>query len=246
MAAAGEVLTPTEYISHHLTFFTKPVAGGSFWALNVDTVVTSIVLGILGLGFFWWVARGATAGVPSKRQAFVELAVEFIDDQVKGVFHGDRHKFLAPTALTVFVWVLLMNSMDFLPVDVMAWIYEHVFHAHNWRGVPTADVNTTFALSLSVLVLEHLLRHQGQGAGRLDPRVVLRAIRIALSAVAVQLPVQSRRVRLQAAVPLAASVRQHVRGRDHLPASVAVGSHRLDRRPLLRSCSDWAGPSSIS
>ncbi len=223
MAAAGEVLTPTEYISHHLTFFTKPVAGGSFWALNVDTVVTSIVLGILGLGFFWWVARGATAGVPSKRQAFVELAVEFIDDQVKGVFHGDRHKFLAPTALTVFVWVLLMNSMDFLPVDVMAWIYEHVFHLHNWRGVPTADVNTTFALSLTVLVLEHLLRHQGQGAGRLDPRAVLRSFRIALPAVAGQLPVQSRRVHLQAAVALAASVRQHVRRRDHLPASVAVG-----------------------
>ena len=56
-------------------------------------------------------------------------------------------------ALTVFVWVLLMNAMDFLPVDIMAWIYEHIFHQHNWRGVPTADVNTTFALSLSVLAL---------------------------------------------------------------------------------------------
>ena len=67
--------------------------------------------------------------MPNKRQAFVELAVEFIDDQVKGIFHGDRHKFVAPPALTVFVWVLLMNAMDFLPVDVMAWIYEHVFHA---------------------------------------------------------------------------------------------------------------------
>ena len=165
MAAAGEELTPTAYINHHLTFFTKPVGDGSFWALNVDTVVTSIVLGILGLGFFWWVVRGATAGVPNKRQAFVELAVEFIDDQVKGVFHGDRHKFLAPTALTVFVWVLLMNSMDFLPVDVMAWIYEHVFHLHNWRGVPTADVNTTFALSLSVLVLSIYFAISVKGLG---------------------------------------------------------------------------------
>jgi F-type H+-transporting ATPase subunit a len=103
--------------------------------------------------------------VPSKRQAFVELAVEFIDDQVKGVFHGDRHKFLAPTALTVFVWVLLMNSMDFLPVDVMAWIYEHVFHAHNWRGVPTADVNTTFALALTVLVLSIYFAIKVKGLG---------------------------------------------------------------------------------
>jgi len=165
MAAAGEELTPTEYISHHLTFFTKPVGEGSFWTLNVDTVVTSIILGVLGLGFFWWVVRGATAGVPNKRQAFVELAVEFIDDQVKGVFHGDRHKFLAPTALTVFVWVLLMNSMDFLPVDVMAWIYEHVFHVHTWRGVPTADVNTTFALSLSVLVLSVYFAISVKGLG---------------------------------------------------------------------------------
>src|SRR5262245_52764784 len=128
MAAAGKELTPTEYISHHLTFLTKPVGDGSFWALNVDTVVTSLVLGVLGLGFFWWVVRGGTSGVPNKRQAFVELAVEFIDDQVKGVFHGDRHKFLAPAALTVFVWVLLMNSMDFLPVDWMAAFYEHVLH----------------------------------------------------------------------------------------------------------------------
>jgi len=165
MAAAGEELTPTEYISHHLTFLTKPVGEGSFWALNVDTVVTSLVLGVLGLGFFWWVVRGATAGVPNKRQAFVELAVEFIDDQVKGVFHGDRHKFLAPAALTVFVWVLLMNSMDFLPVDVMAWFYEHVLHQKHWRGVPTADVNTTFALSLSVLFLSIYFAISAKGLG---------------------------------------------------------------------------------
>jgi len=87
--------------------------------------------------------------VPNKRQAFVELACEFVDDQVKSVFHGDR-RFMAPLALTVFLWVLLMNAMDFLPVDIMAWIYEHVLGLEQWRSVPTADVNTTFALSLSV------------------------------------------------------------------------------------------------
>jgi F-type H+-transporting ATPase subunit a len=113
----------------------------------------AIITGLIGIGFFWWVARGATAGVPNRRQAFVELAVNFVDEQVKGIFHGDRHKFVAPTALTVFVWVLLMNAMDFLPVDIMAWFYEHVLHLHNWRNVPTADVNTTFALALSVWLL---------------------------------------------------------------------------------------------
>ena len=111
--------------------------------------------------------RKATSGVPTKTQAFVELAVDFVDEQVKGIFHGDR-KFVAPLALTVFVLVLFMNAMDFLPVDIMAWIYEHVLHLHHWRGVPTADVNTTFALALSVWALMIYLQHQDQGTRRLD------------------------------------------------------------------------------
>lgn len=152
MAAENE-LTPTEYISHHLTNMTSSVGQGDFWVVHVDTLVMSVLLGLASLGFLWWVVRGATAGVPGKRQAFVELAVEFVDEQVKGIFHGDRHKFIAPAALTVFVWVLLMNAMDFLPVDIMAWVYEHVFHLEHWRGVPTADINTTFALALSVWLL---------------------------------------------------------------------------------------------
>jgi F-type H+-transporting ATPase subunit a len=105
------------------------------------------------MGFFWWVARGATSGVPSKRQAFIELCFDFVTSQVKGIFHGDPHKFVAPLALTVFVWVLLMNSMDFLPVDVMAWVTDHLGAHHGFRIVPTADVNTTFALALSVWLL---------------------------------------------------------------------------------------------
>ncbi len=148
-----EALTPTGYINHHLTFFTKPVGEGSFWTLHVDTLVVSVLLGVFAFGFLWWVVRGATAGVPSKRQAFVELMMEFVDEQAKGIFHGDRHKFVSPLALTVFVWVLLMNAMDFLPIDIMAWVYEHVFHLEHWRSVPTADVNTTFALALSIWFL---------------------------------------------------------------------------------------------
>ena len=122
--------------------------------MNVDSIASAAILGLLALGVVWWIVRGATSGVPNRRQAFVELAFEFIDDQVKGIFqHGDRNRFVAPAALTVFVWVLLMNAMDFLPVDIMAWILENVFHAHAFRLVPTADVNTTFALALSVWFL---------------------------------------------------------------------------------------------
>jgi F-type H+-transporting ATPase subunit a len=150
--AAEHELTPSSYIGHHLTFLQHPVGEGSFWTLNVDSFVTAVLLGFIGVGFIWWVVRGATSGVPNKRQAFVELACEFVDNQAKGMFQGDR-KFIAPTALTVFLWVLLMNAMDFLPVDIMAWFYENVLHLHNWRGVPTADVNTTFALALTVWML---------------------------------------------------------------------------------------------
>ncbi|MBA3506171.1 MAG: F0F1 ATP synthase subunit A [Betaproteobacteria bacterium] len=150
--AAGTYASPTEYIQHHLTFLAKPVGAGSFWTIHVDTIVVSLLLGFLGLGFLWLVTRKATAGVPSKVQAFVELTVDFVNEQVRGIYHGDS-RWVAPIALTVFIWVILMNAMDFLPVDIMALFYEHVLHQHNWRSVPTADVNTTFALALSVFAL---------------------------------------------------------------------------------------------
>lgn len=160
-----EALTPTSYINHHLTFFTKQVGDGSFWSLNVDSLVVAVLLGVVSFGFLWWVVRGATSGVPNKRQAFCELAFEFVDEQAKGIFHGDRHAFVAPLALTVFVWVLMMNAMDFLPVDIMAWVYEHVFHLDHWRAVPTADINTTFALSLAVWFLMIFFSIKVKGLG---------------------------------------------------------------------------------
>jgi F-type H+-transporting ATPase subunit a len=164
MSAAEHTLTPTSYITHHLSFLTKPVAQGDFWTLNMDTVVVSILLGVIAFGFLWWVVRGATAGVPGRRQAFVELAVEFVDEQVKGIFHGDRHSFVAPAALTVFVWVLLMNAMDFLPVDWMAMFYAAI-GLEKFRSVPTADVNTTFALALAVwfLMIFYSIKVKGLG-----------------------------------------------------------------------------------
>jgi len=163
--AAGKDLTPSEYIEHHLTFFEKPLGDGGFWTLNVDSIVTAFVLGVIGLGFLWMVVRGATAGVPGKRQAFVELLVGFIDDQVKGIFHhGDRNRFVAPAALTVFVWIVLMNSMDFIPAD-LAGLATHGVSEHGFRIVPTADVNTTFALALSVWLLMIGFSIKAKGVG---------------------------------------------------------------------------------
>ncbi len=163
--AAGSELTPSEYIRHHLTFFTKPVGDGGFWSLNVDSLSVSILLGIVGMGFIAWVVRGATSGVPTRRQALVELLIDFVDEQAKGIFHhGDRHRFVAPLALTVFVWVVLMNAMDFLPADLVG-LLTHNISDHGFRYVPTADVNTTFALSISVLVLTLYFAISVKGVG---------------------------------------------------------------------------------
>ena len=151
--AEEAALDATSYIQHHLTFLAKPVReSGGFWTLHYDTIITSLILGVVVFGFLWLVTRKATAGVPSKTQAFVELSITFVNDQVRSLFHHD-YRVVAPIALTVFVWVLLMNMMDLLPVDIMAWIYQNIFHQHAWRGVSTADVNTTFALALSVFGL---------------------------------------------------------------------------------------------
>jgi len=161
----AEYSSPTEYIQHHLTFLAKPVnETGGFWTLHWDTLSVSLFLGVLTLGLLWLVTRKATSGVPTKRQAFVELAVDFVNDQVRSLFHHDI-RIVAPIALTVFVWVLFMNAMDFLPVDIMAWFYEHVLQQHYWRAVPTADVNTTFALALSVfgLMIFYSIKVKGIG-----------------------------------------------------------------------------------
>ena len=161
--AAEQALTPSSYIGHHLSFLQHPVGEGSFWTLNVDSLVTAVLLGIFSLGFLWWVVRGATSGVPGKRQAFVEILCEFVDDQAKDIFHGDR-KFIAPVALTVGLWVLLMNAMDFLPADIVGWV-THFFAPHGFRIVPTADVNTTFALALSVWLLMIYFSIAAKGLG---------------------------------------------------------------------------------
>ena len=150
--ASGTETTATSYITHHLSYNKMQV--GDLGTIHIDTLVTSVVLGLIAFGFLWWVVRSATSGVPNKRQAFVEIALDFIADQARNTFaHGDINKFVAPLALSVFVFVVMMNAMAFMPIDIFGWAMEHVFHQHEWRGVPTADVNTTFAMALSVWFL---------------------------------------------------------------------------------------------
>ena len=161
MAASYD--SPTEYIQHHLTFFTRPVKEGEFWKLNVDTLLTTLVLGALVFGFMWLVTRKASQGVPSKTQAFVELSIDFVNEQVKSIYNGTS-RIVAPIALTTFVLVLFMNAMDFLPVDIMSSFFS-ALGFHEFRMVPTADVNTTFALALAVfgLMIFYSIRIKGFG-----------------------------------------------------------------------------------
>ena len=142
----------TGYIEHHLTHGTRAVGEGGFWTVHWDSLLVGAVVGGLVLLYFWSKARKATAGVPSKGQAFVEILVEFVDGQVKDVFHGNR-AFIAPLALTIFLWVFVMNAMDLLPLDLFGWVVkmvagEEAAHHFYFRPVPTADANTTFAMCL--------------------------------------------------------------------------------------------------
>lgn len=148
------MLTPTEYINHHLTFNTISLTGeGGFWSVHIDTLVTSWILGAIFLIAFIFVARKAKIEKPGKFQLFIELIFEMVDSQVKDAYHK-KSKFIAPLALTIFCWVFLFNFMDDLPVDIINVFTTDLGHPEaHWRLVPSADVNMTFALSLSVLLL---------------------------------------------------------------------------------------------
>ena len=154
-------LTSTEYISEHLqnlnTLHAKQEAIIDFSIINLDTVFWSLLMGFLVVGFLLLAARRATAGVPGRFQAMVELLVEFVETQSKNIVHGDR-TFIAPLALFVFCWIILMNTLDLVPVD---WVHGvngllGVFgdvHVPHHKLVPTTDLNATLGMSLSVLVL---------------------------------------------------------------------------------------------
>lgn len=151
--SAGEVLTPQEYIGHHLT---QLQVGTGFWSINLDSMFFSVVLGALFLVIFRKVAKNATSGVPGKLQTAVELVVGFVDSSVRDMYHG-KSKVIAPLALTVFVWVFLMNLMDLIPVDFLPYLGTHVL------GLP----------ALRVVAYRRRERHAVYGAGRVYPDSVL-------------------------------------------------------------------------
>ncbi|MCI4439739.1 F0F1 ATP synthase subunit A [Tibeticola sp.] len=163
MAAEQHGPTAGEYIVHHLTHWqNKPMQGViDFSVFNLDSIFWSVVLGIVGTWLLWRAARSATSGVPGRFQAAVEILVEMVDSQAKGIIHNaESRKLVAPMALTVFVWIFLMNAMDLLPVDfipmIWSWIYGaagHDPHHAYMRVVPTADLSTTLGLSVSVLLV---------------------------------------------------------------------------------------------
>ncbi|RKR07250.1 F-type H+-transporting ATPase subunit a [Kushneria sinocarnis] len=184
--AAGNSLETSEYIKHHLqnlTFGYDPGHGWTiahsaeqasnmgFWAINLDTMLFSIVLGALFLWVFRLVARHASSGVPSKLNNAVEMVVEFVDSSVRETFHG-KSRLIAPLSLTIFVWVFLMNLMDLIPVDWIPQLAQAVgvsvigvedpSHVY-FRIVPTADINATLGMSLTVfaLILIYMVRMKG-------------------------------------------------------------------------------------
>lgn len=163
MAAEAHAPTASEYIVHHLQHLQniKQKSIIDMSVINYDSVIVSVLVGFVGLFFFWLAARKATSGVPGRFQAAVEMMVEMVDNQAKANIHNAQsRKFIAPLALTVFVWIFLMNAMDLLPVDLLPVIWGQIYGAaghdpaHAYlRVVPTADLSTTLGLSSAVLIL---------------------------------------------------------------------------------------------
>ncbi|MEA3274341.1 MAG: F0F1 ATP synthase subunit A [Pseudomonadota bacterium] len=190
--ASSETLTSQGYIHHHLTNLTlgylpddagfnhsglvfakdsAEAAAMGFWAFHVDTMFFSVVLGGLFLWFFKKVADKVTAGEPGSAQNFVEWIVDFVEDNVRGSFSG-KNPLVAPLALTIFIWIFLMNLMDLVPVDLLPWLFQHFLalfgadpHHVFLKVVPTTDPNATFGMSLMVFILILYYSFKIKGAG---------------------------------------------------------------------------------
>jgi len=177
MAADHATQGPTagEYIQHHLTHLRSHEQNGiiDFSVINYDTVFWSILTGLVGLWVLYSVARRATSGVPGRFQAAIEIVLEMVDNQAKSIVHNaTSRKFVGPLALTVFIWIFLMNSMDFLPVDAIPkfwqWVYGaagHDEHHAYMRVVPTADLSATLGMSIGVLLICIYYNIKIKGAG---------------------------------------------------------------------------------
>ena len=151
------MISSTDYIKHHLTYLTYNLktmslgSGGGFWTLNLDTIFFSVLSGVVALSLLIFGARRVSTGLPGKWQNFAEVMLEFADTQVKDCFHG-RNALIGPLALTIFVWVFVMNFMDIVPVDILPLLAGKVGVNH-LKVVATNDLNMTFAMSLSVFFM---------------------------------------------------------------------------------------------
>jgi len=178
MASGTENLTTGEYIGHHLQNLTygqhadgtwgiahsaAEATAMGFWAFNVDTMFWALILGLAFYAMFRSVAKKANSGVPTRFQAFVEIVVEFVDTSVRESFHGTS-KFIAPLALTLFVWIFFMNFMDLIPVDWLPWVATQAGVPYQ-KVVPTTDINATMSMALTVFVLILFFTIKVKGVG---------------------------------------------------------------------------------
>jgi F-type H+-transporting ATPase subunit a len=157
--SAANAPSAGEYIGHHLKHLQNKEMSGviDFSVFNIDSIFWGILLGVVGSFLLWKAASKATSGVPGRFQAAVEILYEMVDSQAKGIIHNAHsRKLVSPLALTVFVWIFLLNSMDFLPVDLFHKIFEVSgldSSIHYFRVVPTADLSSTLGMSVSVLLI---------------------------------------------------------------------------------------------
>jgi len=159
MSSSEHAPKASEYIVHHLTHLSTKAQGSiiDLTVVNIDTLLWSLTMGFITCFVLWRVASRATAGVPGRFQALVEMLVEMVNEQAKAIIHSAESRlFVAPLALTVFLWITLMNSLDLLPVDlphkIFAWVGLDSLIQYN-RIVPTADLNGTFGMALGVFLL---------------------------------------------------------------------------------------------
>ena len=175
MAADATAPSSSDYIVHHLTHWqNKPQTEiVDFSVFNIDSIIFSVALGVLGCFFLWQAARKATSGVPGRFQAAVEILIEMVDAQAKSIVHNaNSRKMVAPLALVIFVWIILLNAMDLLPLDFLPLIWEKIYgaaggdpHHAYLRIVPTADLSVTMGLSVSVLVICLIYNVKNKGLG---------------------------------------------------------------------------------
>ncbi len=174
-AHAQQGPTAGEYIGHHLSHLRTHEQANivDFSVINIDTIVWSLLMGVLGLWLLRSVAKRVTSGVPGRRQAAIEIVLEMVDNQAKSIVHNAQsRKFVGPLALTVFIWIFLMNSMDFLPVDFIPRIWEWIYgaaghdpHHAYMRVVPTADLSATLGMSIGVLLVTLYYNVKIKGVG---------------------------------------------------------------------------------